>query len=307
MVDSKKQRVEEEDPLEPLEQRIRKQEQALIFEHGFTAIGAGFCVLMALRLYNWTDSLGPLQSLWFFVLLTFLLGRLCAVFSYRSSKTDASGNGGLQPYSIYCAATVGEAFVWGASMSVIFPPEPLGQAFLLIVLIAVAVGAMASFAGSYLLYATYAVIIHVSVILKLMTIHDSTHLGIAVLTPVLLILLLVVARQMHNQMIHVMRLSIKNEQLALIESASKDSILHYGERLTAQNSIVEKISAENRALRRLVSQDLRSHFIALHQASRYLKEAGSSPYDQQTLLQEIHIAAAEGLRLVDQDLDSESD
>jgi hypothetical protein len=285
---------------EPPEQRIRRQAQALVFQHAFVAIAGGLCALVGIRLFYWTAELGSYQTLWFLALLGCLLLRTGAAVYYRAVSVDATDESLPWAYNFYFLASVAEALVWGASMFLMFPPEPTGQTFLLVVLIALAVGAMASFAGSFPLYAIYATILHLSVVVRLLMIQDPVYFGLAALTPALLIVLLVIARQMDQQMFHIMKLSIKNEQLAMIEAASKASMMQYSERLSVQSVEVEKVSAENRALRKLISQDLRTHLIALHQASRYLKEQGGSPYDQQTLIDDINLAAEEGLHLLEE-------
>lgn len=212
-----------------VETQLRQTLRDVLFRNAYIGIAAGFAALVGLYLIDW-GAPEPERDWWCLALLFCLLGRILAVaweWQQRSSSWKQLSD---IPYYLYYTLSVAEAIVWGSSMVVIFPQSPLNQAFLLIVLIAIAVGAMATFTGSMSLYAIYATTMVIFACGKLVSLPDAHYQILGWLCWALLMVLLVVARRMNTLFADMVKLSYKNQQLALLESASKQAIVDFSEK-----------------------------------------------------------------------------
>jgi signal transduction histidine kinase len=282
-----------------LEDRVCLEIQEVVIRNSYVGIAGGCLALLGLFLLDiGDDETRYIVDRWCLALAVCLLGRIFAVSLDRFQRSLQTQTRSTLPFYLYYGFSAVEGVVWGMAIWVIFPSNVLDQAFLMIILIAVAVGAMATFSGSMSLYAIYVCSILGLAALKLATLDARVYKSLASLTPVLLMVLLVIARQMNHLILDTLRLGFRNEQLAQIEAASKESIVDFGNKLSVKTTELEHITGRLRRLVTILSHDLRDKLLTMCQYSRFLAE-GKKHHDRQTVIQTLQKAAENGLQLVD--------
>lgn len=287
-------------PTRRLEERLDVEIQDVVFKNAYVGIAGGCLALLGLFLLNSDQSPRHAVDRWCLALAFCLFARIIAVAMNRFHKSNIEKARSSLPFNIYYAFSVIEGFVWGSAMFAIFPADVLEQAFLMIVLIGIAVGAMATFSGSMSLYAIYICSVLGLAFLKLFSLDERVYNFLAILTPVLLIVLLVIARRMNALILDTLRLSFKNEQLAQIESASKQSIVDFSKKLSLKTQEVEAVTERLKRLVTILSRDIRTHLVTLCQFSRFLgREKSSSQHDHKFIVETLQHSAESGLQLVE--------
>ncbi len=283
-----------------LDERLRREVRSVIFKNSYVGISAGCLSLAGIALSHWTHDGSGLGHKWVFALFLCLLARWFAVASERRQDNFPGPLRSSVPFSIYYVASVIEGLVWGSSMFVLFPANAVEQAFLMIVLVGLAVGALAVFFGSMSLYTLYAVFILGPAFARLVTLDQGVYITLAALTPVLLITLLIIGYRMNAMFIELLLMNFKNEQLAMIEAASKQSIIDYSDKLADKTGEVERVTSQLRKVVAVLSNDLRSQLLTLCQFSRFLSEGQQSQiYDRQFVNSTIQKSAEDGRQLVE--------
>lgn len=282
----------------PLEERVDGDIHKMVFANARVGILGGALALLGVFLIDW-DATREVTNLWCLMMSFCLFGRLVALLLQWRQDGKAFRSGSPVPFRMYYTASVIEGLVWGSSMFFLWSSDPLYQAFLMIVLVGVAVGAMAVFSGSMSLYAIYATSIIALTSFKLVSLNLYVYNILGGLTWVLLMALLVVAHRMNSLFLNMMRLSIKNEQLAMIEAASKQSIVDFSKKLSVKTSEVERVTKRLKHLITVLSHDLRTQLVTLFQFSGYLGNDRPSQYDNQFVIDTLKQSASKSMRLVD--------
>ncbi|MDP1835757.1 MAG: HAMP domain-containing sensor histidine kinase [Chlamydiales bacterium] len=286
-------------PTRRLDERVDVEIQDVVFKNAYVGIAGGALALLGLFLMNSDQTPRYIIDRWCLALAFCLFARMVAVGMNHFHKATTKARSSL-PFNIYYAFSVIEGFVWGSAMFAIFPADVLEQAFLMIVLIGIAVGGMATFSGSMSLYAIYVCSILGLVFVKLFSLDKQVYNFLAMLTPVLLTVLLVIARRLNTLILDTLRLGFKNEQLALIESASKQSIVDFSKKLSLKTQEVEAVTNRLKKLVTILSRDIRTHLVTLCQFSRFLgKEKASTQHDHRFIVETLQRSAESGLQLVE--------
>ncbi len=280
-----------------LPREFQQRIKTMIFKNAYIGIVAGYSALVGLLFIDWQRP-GPSYVLEWAVAMFFMTtARLCSVvFGGRQTTEKGPSRAGFNGYYFFSAL---EGWGWGLSMFLIFPSDVLYQSVLLIVLIGLAVGGLAVFSGSSSLSALFAIAIIFTADIKLFSLPFASHGVLALLAPVLLGVLLIVGHRMNGLLVDTLFLTHKYEQLALIEAASKQSIVDFSEKLSAKTAEVEKVTGRLKRLVNLASEDLRNNLVTLCQFSAFLTEETRAPYEQQHIISTVQKMAKKSLQSVD--------
>ncbi len=286
-------------PAASLDERLRQEVRGLIFRNAYVGIAGGCLALVGLALVDWDFDINGQGHRWVLALFICLMGRWAAVMLERHQQGRPFSEQSSFPFRLYYTCSVLEGLTWGASMFVFFPENLLNQAFLMIVLIALAIGGLAVFSGSASLSGIYAASIIGGAFLKLVGMESEVYGTLAALTPVLLTVVLVIAHRMNGLFLKLMTVSFRNEQLAMVEAASKLSIIDYSEKLSAKSKEVERVTKRLRKLVTVLSSDLRAQLVTVCQLSRLLGQSERSDADNQFVVTTLQQSAEGGLKLVE--------
>jgi signal transduction histidine kinase len=166
-------------------------------------------------------------------------------------------------------------------------------------MIGLATIAMATLSGFLSLYILYSGAILGISFLKLVSLNDQAYATLALLTPVVFGLLLFIAYRMNKLFVDLLRLSIKNEQLAMIEAASKQSIVDFSKKLSAKTNELERVTAQLKSMVTVLSHDLRTHLTTLLQCSRLINRSEEKLLDRAHIAGTLQRSAESGIQLVD--------
>ncbi len=280
----------------PLPSKVHEQLRIMIFHNAYVGISAAFFVIFGLILMDWTSANPTYPFEWAVGLFLIILLRLCVLVS--SGKKEKGEAPSLKAYFIYYALSAIEGVGFGLSMFLVFPDDILHQTLLINCMIGMAVGGIPVFSGSFSLYALFAGSIMAIMELRLVM-ELETFTVLAVLNPVIFGVLLVISYRMSSLVISTLLFKHKNEQLASIEAASKNSIVEYTEKLGAKTVEVERVTERLKNLVNLISQDLRNQVVTLCQFAAYLTETPSTADEHDNVVKTVQKTAEKGLHLVD--------
>lgn len=256
-----------------LKDTLRDQSRQLVLKNAPAGMVGGFLTFASFCIYKWyAEGIDPINA-WSITMMLLVIGRLAFVQLHQIEKRQ-KGRAVPSNLSYYgywvCSALKGP--VWGWGVFLFFPDIPLSQLFFLVVVIGLSVASIPVFVGSLSLSVTYPVTILGLTEVKLLSLPFASHGFIAVLNPILIGLIVVLAIGFNRLLLEMITLNYKNKQLALLEAASKQSIVDFSQRLSAKTEEMEQVQHRMNRMVSIVSRDLRYKLVNMCQFTGMLSE-----------------------------------
>ncbi len=280
-----------------VQDRLRRELRNIIFGNAYAGAGWGCLVLVPMALVLWEPGTHGAEVRWFLAMFLCLLSKLVVAIFYRV-------RGGVYesvqafPFWTYYGLTCLEAIGWGLSIFVLFPAEPLQQSFLMVILVGITAAGLSLFSGCMSLHAIWVIAIMGQMFLKLELLNSDVYAVLGALMLFLGGMFLMIARYINVLLLRNLQLRFTNEQLAMIETTSKENIIGYSEKLSDKTIEIEHMTKRLQSLVSLLSNDLRTQLITISQFSHFLREGKGSTHDQKFIVETLSNSADSGLRLI---------